>query len=77
MSERMVLIRSFTTETDGLIAKAVLESAEIPVRIEFPSVLPYLQFSTGVRILVPESAVDDAEAALATVDEDDAVDEEE
>jgi hypothetical protein len=68
MSDRMVVIRSFSNEFEAHIAKAELEAADIPVELltdGLGGVHPHLQFARGVRIAVPES---EAEAALELLD---------
>lgn len=68
MSERMVVIRSYSNEFDAQLAKAELEAADIPVLLlsdGLGGVHPHLQFARGIRIAVPES---EAEAARELLD---------
>jgi hypothetical protein len=68
VSERMVVIRSFSNEFDAGLAKAELEAANIPVRLLSDGtggVHPPLQFSRGIRLAVPE---DQAEFAIEVLD---------
>jgi hypothetical protein len=64
MSDRMVVIKSFSNEFDAQLARAELEAANIASQLLSDGtggVHPHLQFSRGIRIAVPES---DAEAAM-------------
>lgn len=63
MSERLVVIRSFSNEFEAHLARAELEGAGIDSQLLSDGtggVHPHLQFSRGIRIAVRES---DAEAA--------------
>jgi hypothetical protein len=71
MSERMVVIRSYSNEFDAHFAKSELEAADIPVRLLSDGsggVHPHLQFMRGIRLAVPESEVADALELLGTDD---------
>lgn len=68
MSDRMVVIRSYSNEFEAQIARAELEAADIPVHLlsdGVGGVHPHLQFARGIRLAVPAS---EAEAALELLD---------
>jgi hypothetical protein len=74
MNERMVVVRTCANEFEAEIAKLQLEAAGIPCRVltdGLGGVHPHLQFARGVRVLVPESLLEDAAEVL---EEDDAPD---
>lgn len=63
MSERMVVIRTFTNEFEAQLARAELEAADIPVQLlsdGLGGLHPHLQFARGIRLAVPESETEDA-----------------
>ena len=71
MSERMVVIRTYANEFEAELARAQLNASEIPSVVltdGLGGVHPHLQFARGVRVAVPESLVEEAEAALEEQD---------
>jgi hypothetical protein len=68
MSQRLVVIRSYSYEFEALLAQSELEAADFDVLLLSDGtngVHPHLNFARGIRLAVPES---DAEAALELLD---------
>lgn len=75
MSERMVIIRTFSNEFDAQLAKAELEAADIPVVLlsdGLGGLHPHLQFARGIRLAVPEFEADAARELLDAPPEEEA-----
>lgn len=73
---RLVVIREYSNGLEAEIARLDLEASGIPAVIFAGggNMLPYLQFSGGVRLAVPEWAVEDADLLLQPVEDDESPD---
>lgn len=75
----LVVIRTYNNGLEAEIARNDLVASGIPAVIFAGGghMLPYLQFSGGVRLAVPDWAVEDADLLLQPFEEDDAEEEDE
>jgi hypothetical protein len=69
---RLVMIRTFATPVEADIARLTLEAWEIPsvLKTDGSLMMPFMIIASGIRLYVPDWAVEEAEAALAGEDED-------
>ncbi|HEU4454762.1 MAG TPA: hypothetical protein VFR81_16960 [Longimicrobium sp.] len=74
---RLVMIRTFATPVDADIARLTLDALEIPsvVTTDGSLTMPYMIIASGIRLYVPDWAVEDALEALAGEDDDEDEDE--
>ena len=69
---QLVMIRTFATPVDADIARLTLEAVEIPsvVSTDGSYLMPFMIVASGIRLYVPDWAVEEAEEALRTDDEE-------
>ncbi len=66
MNDDSVTLRTFTDRGEAEIARALLEAEGIEASLRADDIYPALDFSSGLRLVVPEG---DAERARAILDE--------
>lgn len=69
---QLVVIRTYNYDLEAQMARLELEASGIPAVLFAGggNALPYLQFSGGVRLAVPDWAVEDADLLLRPLEED-------
>jgi len=63
---RLVMIRTYATPVEADIARLTLEAAEIPsvISTDGSYLMPFMIVASGIRLYVPDWAVEEAEEAL-------------
>jgi hypothetical protein len=75
---QLVMIRTYATPVEADIARLALEAAEIPsvLSTDTSYTMPFMIVASGIRLYVPDWAVEDAEEALSNDDVEDDDDDE-
>jgi hypothetical protein len=70
---QLVMIRTYATPVEADIARLALEAAEIPsvLSTDTSLTMPFMIVASGIRLYVPDWAVEEAEEALANDDVED------
>jgi hypothetical protein len=70
---QLVMIRTYATPVEADIARLALEAAEIPsvLSTDTSLTMPFMIVASGIRLYVPDWAVEEAEEALSVDDVED------